>query len=317
MCTAISFGENLFGRNLDLYYSYHETVTVTSRNFEIELKNEENLYGHYAFIGMAFVCDGYPLYYDCVNEFGVAAAGLNFPENAYYQDKKDGMHNIASFEFLPWIMSKCKNMKEVRDIISKTNITNDSFSKTLKPTPLHFLISYKDESITVEPSKSGLKVYENKFGVLTNNPEFNFHLNNINNYMRLTNKEPENNFSQKLELRPFGFGMGAIGLPGDFSSSSRFVKASFVKENMPDDSSVSSFFKILESVAVPEGAVMAGEKYNKTIYSCSMDKERGIYYFKTYNNSRINAADMRKCDIDDNKIFIFEITDKEDIKYLN
>jgi len=323
MCTALSLKhkESFFGRNLDLYYSYNETVTVTPRNFELKFRNAESIKNHPAFIGMAFVCDNYPLYYDCVNEYGLAMAGLNFPGNAFYADKKDGMKNIASFEFIPWILGNCKTIEDVKDILKETNITNEKFSEELPPTPLHYIISDTERSITVESVKEGLKIYDNEVEVLTNNPAFDYHILNMANYIGLSADEPENIYLKDTSIKPFCFGMGAVGLPGDFSSPSRFVKTVFLKQNTPveedEEKSITSFFNILGGVSVPKGAVKAHGKNHITIYSSCINQNKGIYYYKTYNNSRINAVDMRKTDLDEEKLFIYGIDDKQDINFLN
>ena len=132
--------------------------------------------------------------------------------------------------------------------MKRINITNTSFSDRLPPSELHWLIADEHEAITVESLKEGLFVYDNPVGVLANNPTFPWHMVNLNNYMGLTSSGPSNSFAPGLELRPFSRGMGAVGLPGDLSSVSRFVRAAFVKLNSVCDGSesqsVSQFFHI-------------------------------------------------------------------------
>ena len=109
MCTAATYRTNdsYFGRNLDLERSYHESVTITPRNFRLDFRREDPMDSHLAMIGMATVANGYPLYYDATNEMGLSMAGLNFPENAVYRPEVDGMDNIATFELIPWILGRC------------------------------------------------------------------------------------------------------------------------------------------------------------------------------------------------------------------
>ena len=232
MCTAVTYQtkDHYFGRTLDLEYSYQETVTVTPRNFPFHFRNGKTLSSHGAIIGMATVMDGYPLYYEAANEWGLAVAGLNFPENAHYFPADPEKINIAPFELIPWLLGQCKTLSEVRRCLSEINLWKENFADQLPLSPLHWMISDKDASITVECVKSGLKIYENPVGVLTNNPCFDYHMIHLTEFINLTCYSPENRFGQ-VELRPYCKGMGAIGLPGDLSSASRFVRAAYVKLN--------------------------------------------------------------------------------------
>jgi choloylglycine hydrolase len=185
MCTAITLTtkDHYFGRNLDLEYSYTETITITPRNFPFTFRQKETMQHHYAIIGTAFVQDDYPLYYDATNEKGLSMAGLNFPENAYYFPSKDGKDNITPYEFIPWILGQCANVSEVLQLLDNLRLLNEPFSDTLPLSPLHWMISDKDQSIVVESLKSGLHVQENPVGVLTNNPPFEMQLFHLNNYI--------------------------------------------------------------------------------------------------------------------------------------
>ena len=103
MCTAITYKtkDHYFGRNLDLEYSYKETVTVTPRNYVFDFRKMGKLESHFAMVGMAYIADGYPLYYDATNEKGLSAAGLNFPENADYKAYCDGKENVGALRTDP------------------------------------------------------------------------------------------------------------------------------------------------------------------------------------------------------------------------
>lgn len=315
MCTAITYKtkNSYFGRNLDLEYSYDEKVVVTPRNYKFKFRKTKDIKNHYAIIGMATVADNYPLYYDGANEFGLAMAGLNFPQNAHYFDVKNGKENICPFEFIPWILSSCKTVCEAEKLLLKTNLCNINFSNDFPLSPLHFIISDKEKSITVESTKEGLKIYENKVGVLTNNPTFDYHMTRLCDFMNLTNDEIRNNF-ENIEMVPYSKGMGAIGLPGDFSSSSRFVKACFVKLNSTggksEEESVSQFFRILNSVAMPKGCVKIDDKYEITLYSSCINQNEGIYYYTTYENSTVNAVDMKKCDLNSDVLCTYQLKNK-------
>ncbi len=324
MCTAITYNtkDHYFGRNLDLEYSYKETVTITPRNYKFNFRKEKAIDSHYAIIGMCYVANDYPLYYDAINEKGVGMAGLNFPTNAFYNEEKNDKNNIAPFEFIPWILSQCANIEEVRNLLKNINIAKINFSDDLPASPLHWIISDKKETITVESTKDGLKVYDNPVGVLTNNPPFDIQMFNLNNYSHLSIEPPKNNFSQNINFDIYSRGMGALGLPGDLSSASRFVKAVFTKMNSlskdNEEASVSQFFHILGSVEQQRGCVHMGEgKYEITIYSSCCNMDKGIYYYKTYDNSQITAVDMYKEDLSSSKLISYDLIVEEQILMQN
>ena len=233
MCTAATYKTKdfYFGRTLDYEFSYGDEVTITPRNYTFSFREKENINSHYAIIGMAHVIENYPLYYDAINEKGLGMAGLNFVGNADYKEKMEGKDNITQFEFIPWILSQCATVKEARNLIEKVNLLNIPFNDKLPVAQLHWIISDSKESITVESVKEGIKIYENLVGVLTNNPPFDKQMFALNNYMNLSAKEPENKFAPGLNLEKYSRGMGAIGLPGDLSSQSRFIRVAFVKMN--------------------------------------------------------------------------------------
>lgn len=313
MCTAITYHtkDHYFGRTLDLEYNYEEQVTVTPRNYEFRFRKKDSLKKHYAIIGMATVADGYPLYYEAANEEGLAMAGLNFPGNAFYAPVSEEKDNIAPFEFIPWILAQCKNLAEARQQLEKINLCEEHFSKELPLSPLHWMIADKQGAITVEPLQDGLHIHENPVGVLTNNPTFDYHMMHLNDYRNLTPDTPENHFGD-VELTTYSRGMGGIGLPGDLSSASRFVRAAFVKLNSlsgtDENGSVSQFFHILGAVEQQRGCVrMPDGSYELTVYTSCINLDRGIYYYTTYENRGICAVDMHRCDLEGDGVYRYTL----------
>ncbi len=312
MCTAISYKtkDHYFGRNLDLEYSYEESITITPRNFPLHFRKEREFPKHYAMIGMAYVKEEYPLYYDATNEKGLSMAGLSFPGNAVYLGEKSDKYNVAPFELIPWVLGQCADVREARKLLEKTNLIKLSFDKELPLSPLHFMVSDKNESIVLEPVEEGLRINNNPAQVLTNNPPFAYQMFHLNQYIGLTKKEPMNTFAKELPLEIFSRGMGGIGLPGDLSSPSRFVRAAFTKWNSvsgeSESESVSQFFHILGSVEQQKGCVQLEKKvYEYTIYSSCCNTEKGIYYYRTYEHSGLTAIDMHREDLDGNKMIAY------------
>ena len=323
MCTAATYRtkDHYFGRNLDYEFSYSETVTVTPRNYPFRFRHVNDLPSHYAMIGMAFVQEDYPLYYDATNEKGLSMAGLNFPGNADYKPMAADRDNVTPFEFIPWILGQCATVSEAREKLARIGLLNEDFSPRLPLSPLHWMISDRDESIVVESVKDGLKVYDNPVGVMTNNPTFDFHMLNLANYMGLTREEPVSRFSDQLTLTPYSRGMGAMGLPGDLSSASRFVKAAFTRLNSisgeSESESVSQFFHILASVAQQRGCCRVTHGFEYTIYSSCCNTDRGIYYYTTYEHSQITGVDMHRENLDGAALVNYPLIQGQQIRLQN
>ena len=313
MCTAISYkNKNVyFGRNLDLERGYGENIVIMPRKFAFTMRYTKPLTSHYAMIGMATVVDGLPLYYDATNEKGLSMAGLNFPGNAVYYSHESEKDNIAPFEFIPWILGQCATVAEAKELINRMNLINISFSEQLPVSPLHWLISDKESSIVVESLAEGLCVYENPFDVLTNNPPFDYHRINLSNYMALHVGPADNRLREDAPLQNYSLGMGALGLPGDFSSASRFVRAFFVKENSrcnpSEKGNVNQFFHILNAVAMPKGCVWTKGGFEYTRYSSCCNVEKGIYYYTTYNNLEVSSVCMYDVDVEQSQLYIYEV----------
>lgn len=324
MCTCISLKTKdcYFGRNLDLECRFGEKVVITPRNYEVKLRKEKTFKTKYAMIGMATVVDNYPLYAEASNEKGLSIAGLYFPDYAHYNNEEKGKINITPFELTLWMLGNFETIEELKRVINNINLVNISFSEKIQLTPMHFMISDKKESIVLEQTKDGLKIYDNIVGVLTNSPKFSYHLTNLNNYINLTPNFAKNRFTEKIELKAYSNGMGALGLPGDTSSSSRFVRAAFNKLNSvcdeKEESSISQFFHILDSVSMIRGSTITeNERYDITNYSCCINIDKGIYYYKTYENSQITAIRMNENNIRSNKLEIFELIEEQQINYIN
>ena len=312
MCTCITLenGGFYFGRNLDLDVSFGEQVTVTPRRFPLRFRRAPGQKEHYAMIGMAAASESYPLYAEAANEKGLCMAGLNFPGNAFYGKEKEKMLNIASFEIIPWILGSCATAEEAEEVLGNINITDDAFSRQMPAAPLHWMLADRRKCLVVETGSSGLRVVSNPVGVLTNSPPFEYHRLHLNHYLNLQAAPAVNRFAPGLRLQACSQGMGAAGLPGDASSASRFVRAAFLKWNSvsgkKEEENKAQFFHILDGVSMVRGSVLTEQgTWDITRYSCCINAELGIYYYKTYEDSRIRAVDMRRYDID-GKSLMFE-----------
>ena len=324
MCTAATYKTKdfYFGRTLDYEFSYGDEVTVTPRAYPFSFRHMGRMESHYAIIGMAHVADDFPLYYDAVNEKGLCMAGLNFVGNAGYAEVLPDRENVAQFEFIPRILCSCASVAEARETLEKMNLVGTPFNEFLPRAQLHWLIADEYEAITVECMDGVIKVFDNPVGVLTNNPPFDRQMFALNNYMGLSPKQPKNSFSDKLSLKTYSRGMGALGLPGDLSSMSRFARVAFTKMNSRsgegEGESVSQFFHILGSVEQQRGCCEVDDgKYEITLYTSCANADRGIYYYTTYDNHQITAVDMHRCYLDGNILYRYPLRTGEQIFYQN
>lgn len=324
MCTAATYKTKdfYFGRTLDYEFSYGDEITITPRNYCFNFRNMGVVRSHYAMIGMAHVAENTPLYYEAVNEKGLGMAGLNFVGNAVYNTCNPEKDNVAQFELIPYILCKYGSVKDAAQCLSRLNILDTPFNDKLPVASLHWILADKNEAVTIEAVKDGLRIYDNPVGILTNNPTFDGQMFNLNNYMNLSVSNPKNNFSDKLDLSTYSRGMGALGLPGDLSSASRFVRAAFVKMNSisgeGENESVSQFFHILNSVDQQRGCCeVEKDKYEITIYTCCCNADKGIYYYTTYDNHQITAVDMHRENLDKSELIRFSPVEGEQINFQN
>lgn len=338
-CTALSYGvgtHHYFGRNLDLERGFGQQVVVTPRGHAFAFRHQPTMGRHLAIIGMAAVIEGYPLYFDAANEAGLAMAGLNYAGLAVYRDPqgKKGIDDIASFELIPWLLGQAKSLEEARGLLARINITNEDFSPKFPHSPLHWMVSDRSgTSIVVEADADGLHVHDDPAGTMTNCPQFDKQLFNLNNYQALSSTMPANRFAPALALDGYSRGQGSFGLPGGMDSMSRFVKVTFTRfhsipranDSLTEDERaaaakssapeadeqtlVTQFFHILHSVEQQKGCdEVAPGVFEYTIYSSCMNLENGTYYYTTYENPRISAVHMDHTDLDARALSVFPIS---------
>lgn len=329
MCTALTLktknGFNLFGRNMDVEYSFNQSIYLVPRNFEYKNHATDELSTtKYAILGMATIIDHHPCLADGLNEKGLACAGLNFPGFVHYADEIDpDKINIPPYDLILWILSNFETLDEVKAALTNVNIVKIPLGQNVPIPTLHWMVADKSgKSIVIETTAEKFSVYDNTVGVLTNSPTFDWHLINLRQYMSLSPYQPKIETWSDLELTTLGQGQGTFSLPGDPSPISRFVRIAFFRAhaNIGEDeiSAVTEFFHLLSSVAMIKGSVTTNEgKDDLTLYTSCMCQEKGIYYYTTYNNHRINAIDLNKEDLDASEIKAFEYKNEQDINYQN
>lgn len=323
MCTATTYltKDFYFGRTLDIGCSYGENVTITPRNSPFYFRLAGQLPRHYAIIGMAHIADGYPLYYDAANEKGLCIAGLNFVGNAVYRPADPKKTNLAQFELIPYLLGRCASVDEAQAEIRRLNLWNEQFSPQYPLAQLHWMICDRKRCMVLESVAGGIKLYDNPTGVLTNNPPFPQQIEFLNRFHALSATLPQSGFISGLSPSR-ELGTGGIGLPGDLSSPSRFVRAAFVRANSvseeTEESSVGQFFHILSSVEQQRGCNRLPKGGSElTVYTSCCNANKGIYYYTTYSNRRISAVSLKRVNSEGDRLICYPLIDSEQIYYQN
>ena len=329
MCTGLALetkdGLHLFGRNMDIEYSFNQSIIFIPRNFKcVNKSNKKELTTKYAVLGMGTIFDDYPTFADGMNEKGLGCAGLNFPVYvSYSKEDIEGKTNIPVYNFLLWVLANFSSVEEVKEELKNANIVDIPISENIPNTTLHWMISdITGKSIVVEQTKEKLNVFDNNIGVLTNSPTFDWHVANLNQYVGLRyNQVPEFKLGDQ-SLTALGQGTGLVGLPGDFTPASRFIRVAFLRDAMikndKDSIDLIEFFHILNNVAMVRGSTRTvEEKSDLTQYTSCMCLEKGIYYYNTYENNQINAIDMNKENLDGNEIKTYKYNKTLSINHVN
>ena len=329
MCTGLALetkdGLHLFGRNMDIEYSFNQSIIFIPRNFKCVNKSyKKELTTKYAVLGMGTIFDDYPTFADGMNEKGLGCAGLNFPVYvSYSKEDIEGKTNIPVYNFLLWVLANFSSVEEVKEALKNANIVDIPISENIPNTTLHWMISdITGKSIVVEQTKEKLNVFDNNIGVLTNSPTFDWHVANLNQYVGLRyNQVPEFKLGDQ-SLTALGQGTGLVGLPGDFTPASRFIRVAFLRDAMikndKDSIDLIEFFHILNNVAMVRGSTRTvEEKSDLTQYTSCMCLEKGIYYYNTYENNQINAIDMNKENLDGNEIKTYKYNKTLSINHVN
>lgn len=316
MCTGIYYrGKHpYFGRNLDYEFSYGESVVLLPRNHPISFRHVQGLKRHYAILGMAHLAGETPLFYDAMNEAGLAIAGLNFVGNAHYYPLQQGRENVASFELIPYLLGQARTVDDVLRLLAVMNVSDDRFSEEYPVSELHWIVADKTRCIVIETLQNGMRVHEDPVGVLVNNPPFEAQMLRLSDFMALSPKNPTQGFGTNIPFQAYSRGMGALGLPGDLSSSSRFVRAAWVSANAPKDGDLSDFFHLLTAVEQQKGCCeVAPGKYEYTIYSSCCDLEEKSYSYVTYGNRQITKVKMEESALEGQTLLVYPLIEGERI----
>lgn len=312
-----------FGINLDI------SILFIPRNYSfISLIDEGQglkYQSKYAVIGaMAFndvnILDG-------INEKGLTAGAFYFPSFAEYSkiDKENQEKALSPTGVINWILTQFANVEEVENAIKREEIV---IAPTIlagwgpETPPFHYIVYDKTgKSLVLEPILGKIKIYENSLGVLTNSPSFDWHMINLRNYIALNPRNVPELVIDQQTFKQLGQGNGLVGMPGDFSPPSRFVRASIFSRTAIASKNaregVLQLFHILNNFDIPIGSVreiINGVTHtDSTLLTCARDSKDLLYYYKTYEDQTIRMLDLKKLNPNSAEISRFKIQEEQSI----
>ena len=333
MCTALMLntnqGNHIFGRSMDLEYHFGQAIHIVPRNYPytnvVDKTNHKTKYAILSFgvLAQDATSRKYPLLADGVNEKGLACAGLNFPGYADFQEIDSQKVNIGPHDVILHILANFEYVGEVKDYIKGVHIVNRPFANGWPVATLHWMVSDKNgDSIVIESTQKGLIVYENKVGVMANSPEFDYHVTSLNQYIIQNPTTPKERAFGGVTLKPFGVGVGMVGIPGDFSGPTRFIRTAYFRSiidgKYSDEDTLAEFFHVMDNVSIVRGSVLTQDGIDSMHqYKSCYNQEKGILYYTTYKNFQINSVSLFKEDLDAKEIKTFEYKDCQSINAQN
>lgn len=312
MCTAMSLiaknNNVFFGRTMDFSYELDPEVYIVPRNYTWNTGiNNHAVTNKYKFIGIGQNI-GKVTFADGANELGLAGAVLFFPGYAdynYYENSNENRISIASIDIMNFVLGNCSDVKDAIRTLNNINIVGVEDSVTNSVAPLHWiLIDKSGDCITVEKTANGLQIFNNQLKLLSNSPNFDWHMTNLRNYLNISPFQSESVSWGDITITPFGQGAGTFGLPGDYTSPSRFVRTAYLKSfaTVPtsDEEAVNTCFNIMKGVTIPRGTVITKrETDDYTQYTAFMNINSGDYYFNTHSNNQITKMSINQTDSSD------------------
>lgn len=339
-CSSIAWdtkdGKHIWGRNFDFNSIAESFTMVVPRNFEYytsgtefdhNLSLENVVKSKYAAVGLGTMSmKTTPVFYDGINEKGLMGGQLYYADFASFPDEvKPNSKPLNPGFVVSQALLQCASVEEVIDLLTKQyTVINEELAETL-PT-VHWAFSDRSgETIIVEPDNQQMTIYRHTAGVLTNSPSYDWHKQNLLSYLNVQNTEfPDRNMDGVEVKKPFK-GTGALGLPGDFTAQSRFIRASFLKyygiKGKNEDQGIEYFFHLLDNVAMPLGMIKVADgddpsAYDETIYSSAMCAESKKFYWRSYENSRIHCVDLN-LELDNSDIKLIPLENKApDFKFM-
>lgn len=335
-CTGIRLtaqdGSVVRGRTLEFGSDIHSDVIMIPRSFARIGSTPDGKPGltwktKYATLGANGA--GLPYLFDGINEKGLAVGTFYFPTTAGYTPytEADAAKTIAPWQVGSYLLENFATVDEVRESIGKIVVPSVVFQAWGFVPPVHYVVyDSSGKSIVIEYIGGTLHVDDNPLGVITNSPSFDWHMTNLRNYVNFSlSNVPPIKLGSGVTLEPLGQGTGMLGMPGDFTPPSRFVRAvAFSVSAVPSatgDDAVLEVFHILNNFDIPKGATRDGQKdehgnieADYTLWTSCTDLKSKRFYFRTYQNSQIRMVDLTKMNLDSKDITTIPMQGPEQVQ---
>jgi len=320
-------GSYLIVRSMEFAFDMHYQTVVVPRNTPFQSPFMKDLngmkwdtkYGYVAITSMKLTYGAS----DGMNEKGLAAALLWYETDMTWQKTTPADSNIALAQamFCDWVLGNFSSVEEVREALPKIKVFGyEDPASGLKPT-VHFIVYDADGGcIVIEYNEGTYKIYDNPMGIMTNAPEFPYHLNNLRNYIGMRPNNPSSPYEEKLNIRPTGQGAGFWGLPGDYTPPSRFVRlavlTAYADQQADAKANLNMGQHIMNTFDIPFGIISEKGPDNKiykesTQWVTFRDLTNKVLYFRTYDNFTLRKIDLNKIDLSKPSIRIYSMYDEE------
>lgn len=326
MCTSMTYktsdGQYWLARTMDFGFELGGNPIVVPRQYEFHGVLGETFTTKFGFVGTGAQLKDY-IVVDGVNEQGLSAATLYFSNQASYdQQPAADRLSLASFEVVNWILGNFQSNAEVRAHLDEMQVVDFELPLLKGNVPLHWIIADRQGHCNVLEFKAdGMHWYDDQIGVMTNSPDFAWHEQNLGNYVQLQNGfQPARQFSG-YTAREIGPGSGALGLPGDYTSTSRFVRASFTRQYAPqvaDTQALNTINHLLEPFDIPRGVKQQANGYfDYTQYRGYMQLSNATYYYQPYDDNTISAVQLTDALLNDTTVTTFAVAHQQQVHVLN
>lgn len=314
MCTTIGFKYKegiVFGRTLEIGIEMDNKILYVPADKEDFIAAKGITFpSQYAVLGSSFF--DIESFGDGINEKGLMGSFNLFPKYAgFVKHPVIGSISMTASNAFNYLLSRCKNVEEVKERAGKITILKEGENKKDVSTESHFFFMDSEGSkVVLEPENGKLIQYDNPYGVLTNSPEFHWHETNLKNYINLKADNIEEGEFNDSSVSKLGEGTGMLGMPGDFTPASRFVRSAYFVSNTPKNlnrnSAILQSFRILSQFDIPKGAVIDSKEnlQDETLYTAVMDTKEAAYFVKCHENSNIQS------------FYIEDYKDEEDVKFI-
>ena len=322
----------VYGRTMEFgEFDLQSRVSIIPRGYSFRGQTPDGINGKkwkakYGAVGVDMF--NKPILTDGMNEKGLTVGFFNDPGFTNYQsyEKKTADISIAPSDVVNYILTQFKTLEEVREGMANVRVVPVVYEETGAAYFGHWMVTTPDgKSLVIEYIDGKVKFYDNKIGVMTNAPTFDWHMINLRNYINLSGTAYPAKEMNGMEFKPLGLQSGMLGLPGDFTPPSRFVRAVAWTQTARKCANarelIYEHFRILDNFNLPPEDTKSKSKIKlrgSTVWTTGYDLNDRVFYYHTVNNRRIRKVDLKRIDFSTNSDVVRTIpldkTKSEDVE---